>query len=378
MPRDPYAIADRMRLLDASGIRKVFDLAAKMKDPISLAIGQPDFDVPESVQQAAIDAIRAGENKYTQTQGTAKLRAAIAQACCEEFGWHDPYEGKAFGPRGYLVTSGTSGFLALAMLTLINPGDEVIFFDPYFVMYSHLVNLVGGVPVTVDTYPHFHPDPDKLEAAITDRTRMIIVNSPCNPTGAVYAEQELRGIAEVAAKHDLLVVSDEIYNFFCYDEPFASMVNFHDKTLLLRGFSKSHAMTGWRVGWCTGAKSIIEKMTTLQQYTFVCAPSMAQAGALKAMEFRPDEYVDAYRRKRDMVFDILGPAMGLLEPGGAFYAFVPAPGGDADAFATRAVEHNVLIIPGNVFSTRNTHFRISYATSDEKLREGLEILRDLA
>ena len=378
MPRDPYAIADRMRLLDASGIRKVFDLAAKLKDPISLAIGQPDFGVPEPVRQAAIDAIRAGENQYTQTQGTAALCEAVARACCQEFGWHDPYGGKAFGPRGYLITSGTSGGLLLAMLTLINPGDEVIFFDPYFVMYSHLVHLCDGVPVMVDTYPDFRPDPDKLEAAITDRTRMIIVNSPCNPTGAVYTEQELREIAEVAARHDLLVISDEIYNFFCYDQPFVSMVNFHDKTLLLRGFSKSHAMTGWRVGWCTGAKPVVEKMTMLQQYSFVCAPSMAQAGALKAMDFRPDQYVVEYRRKRDMVFEVLGPSMGLVEPGGAFYAFVPAPGGDADAFVAKAIEHNVLVIPGNVFSTRNTHFRISYATSDEKLREGLEILADLA
>jgi aspartate aminotransferase/aminotransferase len=152
----------------------------------------------------------------------------------------------------------------------------------------------------------------------------------------------------------------------------------HDNTLLMRGFSKSYAMTGWRMGWCTGPRSIIEKMTMLQQYSFVCAPSMAQAAGLEALEMDMSPHVAAYKKKRDMVYAAIGPAMGLVKPGGAFYAFVPAPGGDATRFVAKAIENNVLVIPGNVFSTRDTHFRLSYATSDQKLQEGLDILVRLA
>ena len=365
-----HGIADRMRLLDSSGIRKVFDLAANMTDPINLSIGQPHFDVPGAVQAEAIEAIRRGENKYTQTQGSAALRQAVAKAAQAEFGWDDD--------RLYLITSGTSGALVLAMLALVNPGDEVIIPDPFFVMYSHLVNLVGAVPVPVDTYPDFRPVPAGIAAAITDKTRMLMLNSPANPTGCVHTAAELRDIADIAAERELLVLSDEIYNLFCYDQPFASIASMHEDTLLLRGFSKSYAMTGWRVGWCTGPRLLIEKMTMLQQYSFVCAPSMAQAAAVVALDADMSEQRDAYKRKRDMVYEALSPRFGLVKPGGAFYAFVPAPGGDATAFVTKAIENNVLIIPGNVFSAKDTHFRLSYATSDEKLREGLDILVHLA
>lgn len=374
MPRKFDQIAGRMELLDASGIRKVFDLAASMKDPINLSIGQPDFDVPAAICDEAAAAIHRGENKYTLTQGTAALRQAIADNCREEFGWAD---GDKNRNRKYLVTSGVSGALLLAFQALVNPCDEVLFADPYFVMYSHLVNLAGGTPVMFDTYDDFRPDLQKLSDSITDKTRMLLLNSPCNPTGYVYSEQELRNIADIARKHNLLVVSDEIYNLFCYDQPFASIASFYENTLLLRGFSKSYAMTGWRMGWCCGPAAIIEKMTMLQQYTFVCAPSMAQAAGLVALKTDMSREVAAYKSKRDMVFDALGKTFGLIKPGGAFYAFVPAPGGNATRFVTKAIENNVLIIPGNVFSQRDTHFRLSYAAANDKLAAGLEILEQL-
>ncbi len=365
-----HHIAERMKLLDASGIRKVFDLAAKLPDPINLSIGQPHFDVPAPAKAEAIAAIKRGFNKYTQTQGHPDLRAAVAAAAAEEFGWDDQ--------KPYLITSGVSGALLLAFMTLINPGDEVILLDPYFVMYKHLVHLAGGKAVMVDTYPDFTPDPDKIAAAVTDRTTLLVVNSPGNPTGRVYSSDELRAVAEVADRAGLLVVSDEIYNLFCYDTPFASMASVYENTLLMRGFSKSYAMTGWRMGWCTGPVKIIEKMTMLQQYSFVCAPSMAQAAGAAALACDMSQQVADYRRKRDMVQEALAEPFGLRKPGGAFYAFVPAPKGmTGSEFVERAIENNVLIIPGNVFSERDTHFRISYATSDEKLAEGLKILARL-
>ena len=368
--RDSHKIAQRMKLLDSSGIRKVFDLAATMTDPISLAIGQPDFDVPQEAKDQAVKAIQAGRNKYTQTQGNADLLAAVAEMCREEFGWADD--------RGYLITSGVSGALVLAMLTLIDPGDEVVFADPYFVMYSHLTRLAGGVPVPVDTYSDFRPDAGKIAGAITGKTRLLVINSPCNPTGAVYSAKELADIAAVAAKRDLLVISDEIYNHFCYDGSFSSIASIHDNTIVMRGFSKSYAMTGWRVAWCAGPKAVIEKMTMLQQYSFVCAPSIAQDAAVTALGLDMSAHQAAYKKKRDMVFDALAGPFALVKPEGAFYAFVPAPDGDAESFVKKAVASNVLIIPGEVFSRQNTHFRISYATSDEKLAKGLEILASLA
>lgn len=370
MERPSHRIADRMEHIDASGIRKVFDLAAKMKNPINLSIGQPDFDVPQAAKDKAIKAIQDGMNSYTQTQGLGLLRDAVAKQCLDEFGWADD--------RDYLITSGVSGALMLSLLVTVNPGDEVIFADPYFVMYSHLINLAGGVPVPVDTYPDFRPDAQKITDAITDKTRLIIVNSPANPTGAVYSRDELQQIADAAAQKDILVISDEIYNLFCYDEPFVSMASLYENTLLMRGFSKSYAMTGWRLGWCTGPKAVLEKMTMLQQYSFVCAPSMAQAAGAVALELDMSSYVAAYKRKRDMVYDALGEKFGMVKPGGAFYAFVPAPGGNATEFVKKAIDNNVLIIPGNVFSQRDTHFRISYATTDDKLAQGLEILKKLA
>ena len=373
MNRKSHRIADRMELLDASGIRKVFDLAAKLENPINLSIGQPDFDVPENIKDAAIQAIRDGHNKYTQTQGAAALHDAIAEHCATEFGWADAHQ------RPYLVTSGVSGALTLIMETLVNPGDEVLFADPYFVSYVHLTNMMGAKPVAIDTYPDFKLTPETIEASITDKTRMMILNTPGNPTGSVYTEQELRDIATVCEKYDLLVIADEIYDVFCYDQKFVSIASMYNNTILVRGLSKSYAMTGWRVGWMTGPKPLIDKMTMLQQYTFVCAPSMAQVASVEALKTDMSAEVDAYRKKRDLVFDALSEKFGLVKPGGAFYAFVPAPEGyTGSEFVSKAIENNVLIIPGNVFSGRDTHFRISYATCVEKLQEGLDILNKLA
>lgn len=371
MTRPSHKIAQRMSMLDASGIRKVFDLAAEMSDPINLSIGQPDFDVPAPVKSMAVKAIQSGFNKYTQTQGMLKLRETLAGHCREEFGWEDA------DSRPYLVTSGVSGALVLIFQCLVDPGDEVVFADPYFVMYPHLINLTGGVPVRVDTYPDFRLTAERLESVITDNTRLVLLNSPSNPTGMVSTREELAAIADVCAERDLLVVSDEIYNFFCYDEPFTSMASLYENTVLLRGFSKSYAMTGWRIGWVTGPAPIVEKMTMLQQYSFVCAPSMAQAAAVRALNTDMSEQVDSYRRKRDMVCDALSDTFGLVKQGGAFYAFVPAPGGSATAFVEEAIRNNVLIIPGNVFSEKDSHFRLSYATTDDQLAAGLEILRSM-
>lgn len=362
-------LADRMNSIDASGIRKVFALAAKMSNPVNLSIGQPDYDVDEAVKEVAISSIRSGFNSYTQTWGIEELREAASAY----------YERKFGVPlRNVMITSGVSGGLFLALLATVNPGDEVIFGDPYFVMYKHLTRLLGGKPVPVDTYPDFKLRADAVAAAITERTRLLIVNSPSNPTGVMMNQEELRALAAVAREHDLLVLSDEIYESLSYDAPPATMAGLCENVVLLNGFSKNAGMTGWRVGYAAGPEDIIQAMNTLQQYTFVCAPSFAQKAAVAALEADMSGKVAAYRRKRDLIYEGLREITEVVRPDGAFYIFPKAPGGDGDAFVKRAIENNLLIIPGSVFSERRTHLRISFAAPDETIKRGLEILGRLA
>jgi len=365
-------VADRTSLIDASGIRKVFALAAELKDPINFSIGQPDFDVPEPLKQEAIKAIEAGMNRYSQTAGDKDLQDKIAARMTDEFGWDNP---------AVLVASGVSGGLLLAFMALINPGDEVIMVDPYFVMYKHLVNLLGGKCVFVDAYPDFGLPVDKIAQAITDKTKMVILNSPSNPTGIVYSEAEIQALAQVATGKDILVLTDEIYGQFCYDEPCTSIAKYHEKTLLMRGFSKSYAMTGWRLAYVAAPASlrpVIEEMTKIQQYTFVCAPTPFQRAAVAALDYDVSALVAEYAHKRDLLYEGLKDTFELSRPGGAFYAFVKAPKGSGTDFVTSAIKNNVLVIPGNVFSEKDTHFRISFATTDEKIEQGVDVLRSLA
>jgi len=361
-------IADRMSLIDSSGIRKVFELAKSLKNPINLSIGQPDFDVPEPVKAGAMHAIATGMNKYTVTQGTQELRDAVLAAEKARSGIsHD----------ATLITSGVSGAMVLAFMTLVEPGDKVAIPDPYFVMYKHLCRLMGGVPIYVDTYPDFRLTAERLDQAGAADAKLLMLNSPNNPTGQILAEKDLRQIADWAKRNDVFVVSDEIYNAFCYDVDFCSIASFTDDVLLLNGFSKSHAMTGWRLGYAIGPEPIIEQMKTLQQYSFVCAPSIAQHAGVVATGVSPEPHVRSYRAKRDLLYEGLKEKFNLRRPQGAFYAFVEAPDGDASAFCSKAIENSVLIIPGNVFSERDTHFRLSFAAEDRVIEEGMRVLCSL-
>jgi aspartate aminotransferase/aminotransferase len=362
-------IAQRTSLFDSSGIRKVFELAATMKDPINFSIGQPDFDVPQEARLAAIEAIQSRKNGYAVTQGVPLLRERLQSRVAAEY---------AHPERKLIVTSGTSGGLMLAMMALIDPGDEVIMFDPYFVMYAPVVKLIGGVPVVIDTYPDFRLDPDRVRSAITGRTKLILLNSPANPTGIVATEAEIRGIALVAADRNVALLSDEIYREFCYDGQFHSPATFNPQSIVIDGFSKSHAMTGWRLGFAHGPAAVIDEMAKLQQYTFVCAPQPFQWAAAAVLDVDMSPQIADYRRKRDMLVAGLAGHYELERPSGAFYAFPKAPGGTATDFVARAVKEQLLVVPGGVFSRRDTHFRISYATDDATLQRGIEALRRLA
>jgi aspartate aminotransferase/aminotransferase len=245
-------------------------------------------------------------------------------------------------------------------------------------MYKQLATLFGVTPRIVDTYPDFHPREEAIAPQIGERTRRIVLNSPANPTGVSATEDELKMVAALARKHNLVILFDEIYSCFNYRSAHASIAPLYDRVLVLNGFSKSHAMTGWRLGYATGPRDLIQAMTKLQQYTFVCAPSMVQYAGLTAMDLPMEAANEAYRRKRDIVYEGLKNKFAVARPDGAFYIFPEAPGGRGTEFCMKAIENNVLIIPGGVFSERDTNFRISFAAPDDTLREGVEILNRLA
>ena len=362
-------IAGRMTRIEASGIRKAFEMAKAMVDPINLSIGLPDFDVADPVKEAAIAAIRAGRNAYTVTMGIPELRGKLQAAVDAKHG---------HGDRQVIVTSGSSGGLLLALCAVVDPGDEVLIFDPYFVMYGNLAALTGGKAVYIDTYPDFQIDPARVAEAITPRTKCLIVNSPNNPTGAVASADELRALADLCRERGVLLISDEVYSSFAHDGAFASPAEWNEDVLVIDGFSKSHGMTGWRLGFAHGPSRLIQEMAKLQQFSYVCAPSMVQDAGLTALDLDLSAQTDAYRRKRDRVASALSGLYDIPQLGGAFYAFPHAPWGTATEFVAEAIRRNLLIIPGNVFSRRDTHFRISYAVDDATLGRGLDVLRGLA
>jgi aspartate aminotransferase/aminotransferase len=365
-------IAQRMRLIEASGIRKAFDLSKRMADPINLSIGLPDFDVPELVKAEAVEAIaHPDSHRYTLTTGHPELREAIQARVDARLGHAD---------RQVIVTAGTSGGLLLALCSVVDPGDEVILFDPYFVMYNNLVALADGVPVLIDTYPDFQVPLDRVAAAITPKTKCVLVNSPNNPTGAVAPAEAMRGLAELCRERGVLLISDEVYESFAYDAPFATPAAWNEDVLVVDGFSKAFGMTGWRLGFAHGPTRLIQEMAKLQQFSYVCAPSLLQRAVVPALGLDLSAQTAAYRRKRDRVVEALVGLYELATPAGAFYAFPKVPAGYASAteFVQAGIERNLLVIPGNVFSRRDTHFRISYAVDDRTLERGLAVLRELA
>jgi aspartate aminotransferase/aminotransferase len=365
------SLANRVDAIDASGIRRMFALAESLENPINLSIGQPDFPVPQAIKDAANEAIQTDRNGYTPTNGILPLREIIAAGEAEVFG-------RAVRADDVLITSGVSGGLFLALLALINPGDEVIVPDPYFVMYKHLTALFGGTPVYLDTRPSdFLPDPAAIEALITPRTKAVVLNAPSNPTGRVADETRTQALAAVCDKHNVLMISDEIYRDFAY-VPVPSLARYSPNTLTLGGHSKTYGMTGWRLGFATGPSDLLQAMTMVQQYSFVCAPAMAQYAALAAPQVDVTASIEAYRAKRDLVVQRLQGAFDVAVPDGAFYCWLGLPEGvTGTAFAEAALKHNCIVIPGGVFSERDDAIRICYTVSDEKLAAGCDVLLEI-
>ncbi|QDP41867.1 aminotransferase [Radiobacillus deserti] len=368
--------------LQPSGIRRFFDLASKMDNVISLGVGEPDFVTPWNVIEASFHSLEKGYTAYTANAGMIELRTRISAYLKKKYQVdYDPEE-------QVIVTVGASQAIDLALRALIDPGDEVIVVEPSFVSYAPAVSLAGGIPVKVDTDPlqQFKLEPELLEKAITEKTKAIMLCSPNNPTGTVLSKDELAAIAAVVKKYDLFVLSDEIYGELCYDEKhtsFSQIPEMKERTLLLSGFSKAFAMTGWRLGYAVGPSEIIKAMTKIHQYTIMSAPTMAQHAAIEALdhsETSVQEMKKSYRQRRNFVVkEFREMGLNCYLPGGAFYVFpsIQKTGFTSEEFAEKLLqEQRVAVVPGNVFGRSGEgYIRCSYATSLKQLDEAMKRIR---
>ena len=374
-------ISSRVNSIKPSGIRRFFDIAATMKDVISLGIGEPDFVTPAPIVQAGIEALQKGETHYTSNSGLIELREAIAAQIQRRYG-------PVYKPENeILITVGVSEALYLALAALLDPGDEMIYAEPCFVAYESTAKMVGATPITIATSASdgFQLTAEAIERVITPRTKVLLLASPNNPTGTVIERENLIQIARLVDQHNIVVVSDEIYDRLVYGVQhtcFAALPGMFERTITLQGFSKSHAMTGWRVGYAAGPAHLADAMRKLHQYLIMSAPTIAQWAALKAIEIG-DPFVEEmraeYNRRRRLIVDGLN-AMGLscIEPQGAFYAFpsIQSTGMDDNTFAEQLLkEEQVAVVPGRAFGESGVGYvRMSYATAYDKIQRALDHL----
>jgi aminotransferase len=377
----------RVREIPPSGIRRFFDMLAEMKDVISLTIGEPDFTTPEPITRAAIESLEAGETHYTANGGMMELRELIAANLRDRYGVE-------YDPRTELIiTVGASEGVDASLRATINEGDEVIYHEPCFVAYAPCIQLAGGVPVPVATTDatDFRVTAEMIEGAITPRTKAIFLGYPNNPTGAVLERDELEAIARVADRHDLLVYTDEIYDRLVYGDhehtAFSSLPGMRERTILLGGFSKSYAMTGWRIGYVAAPSGLMTGIAKVHQYGIMCAPTSAQFAAIEALK-NGEPYLQAmraeYDRRRRYITDRFNAiGMACFEPRGAFYCFphvTECTGLDETTFAEKLLaEERVGVVPGTAFGpSGGGHVRVCYATAYEQIVEAMDRIERFA
>jgi aminotransferase len=368
-----------VKAMPPSGIRKFFDLVSEMEGAISLGVGEPDFVTPWHVREACIYSLESGNTHYTSNKGMPELRECICDQAKKEMKLdYDPAE-------EILITTGVSEAVDLAFRATLNPSDEAIVPEPCYVAYTPDIVLAGGVPKTIPTglSDEFRVQPESIEAAITEKTRAVLLSYPNNPTGAIMTRADLEDLADVVVERDLLVISDEVYAKLSYSGghcSFAQLEGMKERTLILNGLSKSHAMTGWRIGYALGDPALVGAMTKVHQYTMLCAPTMAQVAAVEALEKGNEEMLQMKHeydlRRRLFVSGLNRIGLTCFEPRGAFYAFpsVQGWGLSSEEFAERLLkEQKVAVVPGNVFGESGEGFlRCSYATSREELIEALD------
>ena len=362
----------RTEKMNISEIRKVFELAQSLDNPIDLSIGEPDFAVPEQIKREAQMAIKNNQNDYSLTVGIMELREKVAEKLRKK------NKIKKATANNTIITSAVSGGLSVALPAIINPGDEVIIFDPYFVGYKQLILLYNGIPKIVPKNDNFSLNIEWLEKAISEKTKAIIINSPENPTGYVWSKSELKAVARIAKQNNLVIIADEIYEDFIYDKkrPHISMGAIYERTVTLGGFSKSYAMTGWRVGYLQAPDDLMAEIIKVQQFTFVCAPTPFQHAALKTFEVDISKFIQRYKKRRNLIFAGLKGRYDLAQSQGAFYFFIEYPF-NGKKFIQKCLSNNLLVVPGKAFSEQDTHFRISFASGDKYLEKAVKILNEI-
>lgn len=370
----PPALSNLVNSIEGSAIRRIFALAASLKDPIDLSIGMPHFDTPDAVKEAAIGAMRAGHNRYTLSAGIPPLREALLAR------WKETYGVKQ---ESAMVTGGCCGSLLLAMLAVINPGDEVLLPDPYFIAYPQLVKIAHGTSAYYAAMGSADAVVQSIEKALSPKTKLLVIGSPSNPTGLVLPQAAVQAIVKMAQARGIWVMSDEIYEAFVFDEAHFSAGSVDPNVLVVGSFSKSHSMTGWRIGFALGPQDLIDAMIKIQQFTFVNAPSPFQHAALTALKTPVDYAAREYKILRDLIYTgLVEKGYTVQKPGGAFYIYPEVPKGSGcktgAEFCEKAITKNLLMVPGTAFSRKDTHFRISYATSQAKLKQAIQVLGDLA
>ena len=364
-------ISNKVDKIDSSQIQKAYKLAATLKNPIDLSIGIPFGNTPTPVKRASIKAINDNFTRYTPPQGIDKLIIRLFEKLKNKNKL--PIKNKDC----IIVTPGVTVGLLLVFLVLFEKDNEIIFFDPFFPVYLQLCNILGIKPKLISTYPNFELDSAKLEKAINKKTKAILINSPNNPTGVVYSKDNLSEITRLAKKHNLIVISDEIYEDFTYTGAHFSIGSVYKNTITLNGFSKSFAMSGFRIGYLAGPDEIIDAIKKIAPYTYFSNSSIAQYAALEALETGNSTIIKEHKKRRDLAIKLLSPKFEVHGGDGAFYLFLRAPNSDGDKFVERAAQKNLLLLPGSLFSTENTHFRLSYATPIENLKKGAEIINKL-
>jgi len=362
-------ISEKVEVINYSAVRKAFS-SGRREGVINLTIGQPDFDVPKTIKNCAKKYINDGFNRYTETRGILGLRQAISE--------YLKGKGVKRNENEIIITPGTTAGIYMSLMALINPGDEIIIFEPYFVAYKEIINLLGGKTIIAKTDDNFQPLISDLSKKITNKTKAIITNSPNNPTGAVYSNEVIKEIIVVAKKANIYIISDEVYTEFSYETKVSSPAEYYKKTIVLDGLSKSKGMTGWRIGFIAGPKDIVNAIEKIQQFSFVCAPAPFQYASVDYLKEKIDPIViNRYKEIRDELYNGLKDDYQIVEPKGAFYMFIKTPV-LGEQFAKKLLKNNVAVVPGSAFGNNyRNYIRISFAIKKELVPRIIEAFKSI-
>jgi aspartate/methionine/tyrosine aminotransferase len=362
-------ISEKVEVINYSAVRKAFS-AGRKEGVINLTIGQPDFDVPKTIKDCAKKYIDDGFNRYTETRGVLGLRRAVSEYLKEK--------GIKRNEDEIIITPGTTAGIYMSLMALINPSDEIVIFEPYFVAYKEIINLLGGKVVIVKTDDNFQPLISDLSKKITNKTKAIIINSPNNPTGSVYSKEIIKEVANIARKANVYVISDEVYTEFSYGTKVSSPAEYYKETIVLDGLSKSKGMTGWRIGFIAGPKNIIDAIEKIQQFSFVCAPAPFQYASVDYLKEKIDSAViNRYQEIRDGLYNELKNDYQIVEPRGAFYMFIKTPV-LGEQFAIQLLKKNIAVVPGSAFGDNyKNYIRISFAIKKELVPEIIKVFKSM-